>query len=423
MPNASPGLEGLKNELLERLSADEIATVMAENPHRAKNEIRSACARVFEGDHWQLVPAEEQERLVEGLIDTVFGLGPLEALLADEDITEIMVNGPYAVFYEREGKISPSAQCFENEEQVRALIDRIIGPLGRRIDEAAPMVNARLKQGHRVNAIIPPLALDGPVLTIRKFRERHYTLDELVEIGSLDAIACRFLRWAVRARKNIAVSGGTGSGKTTLLNALSCEIPRQERIITIEDSAELKFSSHPHVVRLEARPRNVEGIGEVSIRDLVINALRMRPDRIIVGECRGGEALDMLQAMNTGHDGSLTTLHANSVADVLTRLSTMVRYVADLPIGVIEAQITSALEVVVQLARSSNGRRSVREIASFAFSHEKGKGSVVSHFTWDHETGKGRWLNAPAWIDGLVHDGLANKEEVEEWKSGICSSS
>ncbi|MEG1398090.1 MAG: ATPase, T2SS/T4P/T4SS family, partial [Raoultibacter sp.] len=305
-------LEDIKARLQKRLSVDKIARLMTDNPQQAKNEIRSACRAVFAEEIELAVDDSEQEDLIEELIDTVFGLGPLEVLLEDESITEIMVNGTHSVYGEREGRLFKTSVVFSEEEQVRTLIDRIIGPLGRRIDESSPMVNARLAQGHRVHAIIPPLALDGPVLTIRKFRERVMTMDEMVTGKSMDKAMATFLTWAVAARKNIAVTGGTGSGKTTLLNALSCEIATTERIVTIEDSAELRFLEHPHVVRLEARPKNAEGTGEVTIRDLVINALRMRPDRIVVGECRGAEALDMLQAMNTGHDGSLTTLHANS---------------------------------------------------------------------------------------------------------------
>ena len=291
----------LKRQVEKTVSADVIASIMAENPERARNEVRSACKQAFEREAWAMVPPEARTRLAEELVDSVFGLGPLEGLLADESVTEVMVNGSRSIFYERGGVLHESDLSFADDDQVRALIDRIISPLGRRIDEASPMVSARLPQGHRVHAIIPPLSLDGPVLTIRTFTSRVLTLDDMMAGGSLDATTKQFLMWAVVARKNVAVSGGTGSGKTTLLNALSCHVPHTERIITIEDSAELRFLDHPHVVRLEARPRNAEGTGEVTIRDLVINALRMRPDRIIVGECRGGEALDMLQAMKKGY--------------------------------------------------------------------------------------------------------------------------
>ena len=251
---------------------------------------------------------QQRSYLVERLIDALFGYGVIEDMINDESITEIIANGPDKVFFEREGKLVESDRKFASTSELRALIDRILGPIGRRIDEASPMVNARLPQGHRVNVVVPPIALDGPYVTIRKFTTHVITLEEMLESGSIDQGLLSFLAWAVRMRKSIAVSGGTGSGKTTLLNALSCVIPHEERIVTIEDSAELRFFNHPNVARMEARPMNAEGTGEVTIRDLVINALRMRPDRIVVGECRGAEALDMLTAMNTGHDGSLTIL-------------------------------------------------------------------------------------------------------------------
>ena len=305
-------------------------------------------------------------------------------------------------------------------DQLRALIDRVLGPLGRRIDEASPMVNARLPEGHRVHVIIPPLALDGPVMTVRKFAKRVMTLDDMVATGSFDEAMRTFLVWAVRARKSIAVSGGTGSGKTTLLNALSCELPPSERIITIEDSAELRFLEHPHVVRLEARPRNAEGTGEVTIRDLVINALRMRPDRIVVGECRGAEALDMLQAMNTGHDGSLTTLHANSPADVVSRLATMVRYAVDLPVDVIESNVASAFEVVVQTARALDGSRFVSDVAELVYDGGKRCCRVRPLFMRGLAERVGRWVALPAWIDEVADIGVAEREEVERWKRTSC---
>jgi pilus assembly protein CpaF len=265
------------------------------------------------------------------------------------------------VFIERKGRLQAVPDiAFETHEQVRSLIDRILSPLGRRIDESSPLVSARLPQGHRVHAVLPPLALDGPHLTIRAFTQRVLTLEELQSGESFEAAVAQLLRWAVAARKSLAVIGGTGSGKTTLLNALSIHIPEGERIITIEDAAELKFNEHPHVVRLEARAANAEGLGEVSIRELVVNALRMRPDRIIVGECRADEAIDMLQAMNTGHDGSLTTLHANSPHEAVDRLVTMVRYAVDLPLDAIEAQIGNAFDLFVQTARLPHGRSLLR---------------------------------------------------------------
>lgn len=413
--------EELKRALYCRVSSDEIARLVAASPLRAKNEIKSACASIFEKEAWSGCSPEERASLIEELIHAVFGLGPLEALLHDEQVTEIMVNGSQSVFYEKAGRLYAHDRVFANDDQVRALIDRIIGPLGRRVDESSPMVNARLKEGHRVNAIIPPLALDGPTLTIRKFREYLYTLEEMVRLGSMDDPVRLFLSWAVLARKNIAVSGGTGSGKTTLLNALSCVIPPGERIVTIEDSAELKFLHHPHVVRLEARPRNAEGIGEVSIRDLVINTLRMRPDRIIVGECRGGEALDMLQAMNTGHDGSLTTLHANSSVDAITRLTTMVRYVADLPVSVIEAQIASALDLIVQTARASDGKRYIQEITTLERS-EGQKSEPCVLFRFDNARGRGEWFSPQVWLESFCDQGIISRAEASAWLQQTSSA-
>lgn len=284
------------------------------------------------------------------------------------------------------------------------------------------MVNARLPEGHRVHVIIPPLALDGPAMTVRKFAKRVMTLGDMVAAGSFDETMETFLTWAVRCRKSIAVSGGTGSGKTTLLNALSCELSPSERIITIEDSAELRFLEHPHVVRLEARPRNAEGAGEVTIRDLVINALRMRPDRIVVGECRGAEALDMLQAMNTGHDGSLTTLHANSPADVVSRLTTMVRYAVDLPVDVVESNVASAFEVVVQTARALDGSRFVSDVAELVYDGEKRCCSVRTLFVRGLAERSGRWVAFPSWIDEVSKVGVAECEEVQRWKHSLCSA-
>ncbi|MEF9875839.1 MAG: CpaF family protein [Gordonibacter sp.] len=415
-----PGFDRLREQVQLLVSVDEVAALQAENPERARNEVRSACRRVFGRMEWSRLSAERRRYLESELIDAIFGFGPLEALLADDAVTEIMVNGPKKVFFERDGRLCRSAQEFADDGQLRALIDRVLGPLGRRIDESSPMVNARLPQGHRVHAIIPPLALDGPVLTIRKFTKQVMTLEDMVAKGSFDQAMMWFLTWAVRARKSVAVSGGTGSGKTTLLNALSCVIPPEERIITIEDSAELRFLEHPHVVRLEARPRNAEGCGEVTIRDLVTNALRMRPDRIVVGECRGAEALDMLQAMNTGHDGSLTTLHANSPEESIARLTTLVRYGADLPVDVIEANIASAIDVVVQTARSLDGSRRVSEVVAFSYDREKRHCAVEHLFERGEGDRRGHWFSAPSWVAGLASRGSATEKEVEAWMRACC---
>ncbi len=387
---------------------------------RIENEIRSLCQAAFSQPAWSSVSSERRQRLVAQLIDSVFGFGPLNGLLEDASITEIMVNGPDKVYVERNGALELTAVRFVDEEQIRALMDRIVGPLGRRIDESSPMVNARLPQGFRVNAIIDPISLDGPILTIRKFSDRLLRLEDMACGGSLEPELIPFLSWAVTSRKNIAVSGGTGSGKTTLLNALSCFISEGERIITIEDSAELRFSPSAHVVRLEARPTNAEGLGQVSIRDLVANALRMRPDRIVVGECRGSEALDMLQAMNTGHDGSLTTLHANSTRETISRLVTMVRYSSDVPVEVVESYIATALDVVVQTARSLDGKRYVCELASFSFDEERRCCAVQKLYERPFFTDKGHWLMFPSWVDDLVRYGYATSQEVDQWKRQIC---
>ncbi|BAK45341.1 CpaF family protein [Eggerthella sp. YY7918] len=412
--------EVLKSQVHAMVSVDDIAVIMAENPSRARSELKSACRRAFEDPRWALTPPEQRRYLIKELMDATFGLGPLEALLADDTVTEIMVNGPDDVFFERDGRLYKSAQSFTDEGQLRALIDRVLGPLGRRIDEASPMVNARLPEGHRVHAVIPPLSLDGPVLTIRKFAQRVMTLNDMVAAGSFGNDMKVFLTWAVQARKSIAVSGGTGSGKTTLLNALSCELPKSERILTIEDSAELRFFEHPHVVRLEARPRNAEGAGEITIRDLVINALRMRPDRIVVGECRGPEALDMLQAMNTGHDGSLTTLHANSPTDAVARLTTMVRYAVDLPVDVIEANVASAFDVVVQTARALDGSRFISEVAEFFYDYDRRRCRVRTLYKRTIAERGGVWMALPAWIDEVVSHQVASEREVDAWKQTSC---
>jgi pilus assembly protein CpaF len=286
----------------------------------------------------------------------------LEPLLADETITEIMVNGPKKIFVERRGKVQRVNLAFESDEHLMRIIERIVAPLGRRIDESSPTVDARLKDGSRVNAVIPPISLNGPTLTIRKFFKKPLTIEDLIRFGSITEEAVEFLRASVIAAVNIVVSGGTGTGKTTFLNVLSSFIPSDVRIITIENAAELQLRQE-HVITLESRPPNVEGKGEVSIRDLVINSLRMRPDRIVVGECRGGESLDMLQAMNTGHEGSMTTLHANTTRDALSRLETMVLMAGmELPHRAIRDQVASAIDMIVQLERMRDGSRRVTSV-------------------------------------------------------------
>lgn len=356
-------VDSVKQRIAGLLQSSDFVHLTSTNRTQAKNELRCACERVFADDPWLEESESDRQRVIASVIDSVFGLGPIEPLMNDDHITEVMIMGTNPIYVERDGRLERTSISFASDEQVRALIDHVVGPVGRRIDELSPTVDARLPQGYRFHAIIPPLALDGPVVTIRKFHRHVMTLSEMTQNRTIDAGVERLLRAIVRSRKNVLVSGGTDSGKTTLLNALSCEIDPSERIVTIEDSAELRFFRHPHVVRLEARPVNAEGQGEFTIRSLVANALRMRPDRIVVGECRGAEALDMLQAMNTGHDGSLTTLHANSPHDAILRLQTLVCFGMDLPLDVIEAQIASAIDYFVHVQRDASGQRFVKEIA------------------------------------------------------------
>ena len=304
----------------------------------------------------------ERARLFEQIAAEILGLGPLQPLLEDDTISEIMVNGPKNVYIERKGRLHRVPVTFENNDHVMRIIDRIVAPLGRRIDESSPYVDARLQDGSRVNAVIPPISLVGPVLTIRKFSRNPITIEQLIQFGSITSEAVQFLKACVEARLNILISGGTGSGKTTLLNVMSSFIPNDERILTIENAAELQLRQE-HVVTLESRPPNIEGRGEVTIRDLVINALRMRPERIIVGECRGGETLDMLQAMNTGHDGSMTTAHANTPRDALSRVETMCLMAGmDLPVRAIREQVSSAVDLICQQERMRDGTRKVTTI-------------------------------------------------------------
>jgi pilus assembly protein CpaF len=325
-------------------------------------EIRRTIQSLFEqilAEENIVLSRPERARLFEQIAAEILGLGPLQALLEDDTITEIMVNGPKNIYIERKGKLHRVPVTFESNEHVMRIIDRIVAPLGRRIDESSPYVDARLHDGSRVNAVIPPISLVGPVLTIRKFSKNPITVDQMIQFGSITNEAVQFLKACVESRLNILISGGTGSGKTTLLNVLSGFIPSDERIITIENAAELQLRQE-HVVTLESRPPNIEGRGEITIRDLVINSLRMRPERIIVGECRGGETLDMLQAMNTGHDGSMTTAHANSPRDALARVETMCLMAGmDLPIRAIREQMASAVDLICQQERMRDGTRKV----------------------------------------------------------------
>ena len=359
-----PDLVGhYRDRLLEEIDLDELSRL---KPTQRRARLERILSTLLSADG-PVLASRDRSALIQRVVDDALGLGVLEPLLADESITEIMVNGPRDVFVERMGRLQRVPTTFASEEQLFQTIDRIVSTVNRRVDESSPMVDARLPTGERVNVIIPPLALDGPSLTIRRF-PRPYRLGELVEKGSLDVHAAHLLGACVRARLNIMISGGTGTGKTTFLNALSGLIPDHERIVTIEDAAELSLQQE-HVVRLESRPANVEGRGQVTIRDLVRNSLRMRPDRIVVGEVRGGETLDMLQAMNTGHEGSLATVHANSAFDAMGRLETLASMSElELPVATIRDQINSAIDVVVQLERGVDGTRRVSEVAALVSS-------------------------------------------------------
>lgn len=339
----------------------EVATMLAKMDSVTETDLESLIDE-FITENYPEIGRMDKGYITKSVQNEITGLGPLEDLIGDSSVSEIMVNGPNQVYVERKGKLVLSDVKFQDEEHVRRIIDRIVSPLGRRIDDSNPMVDARLKDGSRVNAIIPPLALCGSTITIRKFSDTPLTIENLMNFGSLSPEMAGFLEAGVRGKLNILVSGGTGSGKTTLLNVLSAFIPHDERIVTIEDAAELKLMQD-HVVSLESRPANLEGIGAITIRDLVRNALRMRPDRIVVGEVRGGETLDMLQAMNTGHDGSLTTAHANSARDALARIETMVMMAGmDLPVTAIRQQVSGALDLVVQQARLRDGSRKITSI-------------------------------------------------------------
>ncbi len=353
------------DELRDRVQARLISELDPNLDLSHKEEVRRTVLEVFN----QILETEnvilsraERARLFEEIAAEILGFGPLEPLLKDDTITEIMVNGPKQVYVERYGKLEKTDITFRDDDHVMRIIERIVAPIGRRVDEASPMVDARLPDGSRVNIVIPPISLVGPVITIRKFYRDPLTVEDLIRFGSLTREIAEFLEACVRARLNIIVSGGTGSGKTTLLNILSGFIPPDERIITIENAAELQLRQE-HVITLESRPPNIEGKGEITIRDLVINALRMRPDRIVVGEVRGGEALDMLQAMNTGHDGSMTTAHSNSPRDTLARLETMCLMAGmDLPVRAIREQIASAIDLIIHTDRLKDGSRKIVNI-------------------------------------------------------------
>jgi len=406
----------IQEELLNRMDMKKLTVQGVEREgleENARENIRQIIDEVVANG--RLPEGIDPERLELDVFNEAMRLGPLEELLADDSVNEIMVNGPDQVYVERGGKLVLSDCQFADDASVLAVIERIISPLGRRCDESQPYVDARLPDGSRVNAIIAPLALSGPTITIRKFSKRALSVEDFIRFGTWTQDAAEFMRLCVILRKNVIVAGGTGSGKTTLLNLLSGYIPHSERIVTVEDAAELRLQQ-PHVVRLEARPPNIEGKGAVPIRDLVKNCLRMRPDRIIVGECRGGEALDMLQAMNTGHDGSLTTVHANSPRDVISRLETMVLMSGmDLPSRAIREQIASAVDIIIHESRMSDGSRKVTAITEvtglegsqivmqdlFAF-QQTGVDSSGKIIGVMHPTGA-----VPTWIDQVKSRGIA----------------
>ncbi|MCA1988905.1 MAG: CpaF family protein [Desulfarculus sp.] len=424
---AGPDLDRIKlaihQRLLEEMDLKRLDLEAGKDPAKAqelRQETKRVIDRLLDEEAAAVKDRELRQRLAAQVLDEALGLGPLESLLADESVNEIMCNGANDIFVERRGKLELTGARFLSDRHLRTTIERIVAPLGRRIDELSPMVDARLKDGSRVNAVIPPLAVDGPLLTIRKFAATPLEVKDLVAFGTLNQSMAQLLETCVKARLNIVISGGTGSGKTTLLNVLSSFIPDGERIVTIEDSAELKLKQR-HVCRLESRPPSLEKTGEITIRDLVRNALRMRPDRIVVGECRGAEALDMLQAMNTGHDGSLTTLHANSPRDALRRLETLVMFAGfELPSRAIREQVASAIHLIIQENRLPDGSRRVVNITEVAGM----EGDVITMqdiFTFQ-QTGvdaqgkvQGRFLASgfiPRFMTALEEKGLSVPREI-----------
>ncbi len=355
-----------KRRVHARLLSEADASRLSRLPRQALLEQVTLSAVRLLAEENAALTGRQRDSLVQSVLHELVGLGPIEPLLEDESVTEIMVNGPAQVYVERFGRLTLTDVCFDDEAHLRRIIERVLAPLGRRADESSPMADARLADGSRVNIILPPLSVHGPILTIRKFAKTPLLVSDLIQLGTLTEPAADFLRGCVEKRLNILVSGGTGSGKTTTLNALSSFIPASERIVTIEDAAELQLQQ-AHVVTLESRPPNLEGRGEITIRQLVRNALRMRPDRLLLGEVRGGEALDLLQALNTGHDGSVSTIHANSPRDALSRLETLTLMAgADLPLRAVREQVASAVQLVVQQQRLSNGSRRVTQVSEVA---------------------------------------------------------
>jgi pilus assembly protein CpaF len=363
--NAATGAGNSYHDLKTRVQTRLLSELDQSMDLTRRAEVRATIEELFNAilsEESMVLSRAERQRLFEAIVAEILGFGPIEPLLADEGITEIMVNGPKNVFVERKGNLTRANVTFEDDEHVMRILDRIVAPLGRRVDESSPLVDARLPDGSRVNAVIRPIALVGPTITIRKFFKKPLTVEDLIRFGSMTKEIAEFMRACVISKLNVIVSGGTGSGKTTLLNVLSGFIPNDERIVTIENAAELQLRQE-HVVTLESRPANIEGKGTITIQDLVVNSLRMRPDRIVVGECRSGEALDMLQAMNTGHDGSLTTLHSNSPRDTISRLEVMCLMAGmDLPVRAIREQIASAIDVIIHQERMRDGSRKIVKI-------------------------------------------------------------
>src|SRR6187402_739251 len=381
---------------------------IAVDPNELRDRVTADVRRLLNDEPG--IAREDRERLTAEILDDILGYGPLERLIADDSITEIMCNGPDDVWIERGGKLYETTVRFTDESHLRRIINKIVSQIGRRIDESSPMVDARLPDGSRVNAIIAPLSLSGPLLTIRKFSRRRLSMEDMINIGSLSEQSVEFLSRCIEAQCNMLISGGTGSGKTTLLNALSASIPNNERIVTIEDAAELSLHQR-HVLRLEARPPNIEGEGHIPIRDLVRNSLRMRPDRIIVGEVRGAEALDMLQAMNTGHDGSLSTVHANSTDDVIKRLEVLVLMAVDLPVVSIHRQIASAIDVVVQITRLPGGKRKVSQISEVA-GYDADRAALIVRDIYNFRDGQVLHPTGylPTFVDSLIAKNLLKLE-------------
>ena len=413
--------ERLKASLVDRLGLATVAGMLcAEEPGQVRAELAVALEAILNTQGYEGLLDDERSLLVRQVVDEVCGLGPIQPLLEDASITEVMINGCDSIFYEREGELFEAETSFDSPEQIMIAIDRILAPLGRRLDRSSPLVSARLANGDRVNAVASPIAIDGPAVTIRKFSDRVRTLGRLVELGSVPGWYAQLLAWAVRARRSIAVAGSTGSGKTTLLNALSCEIPLGERIVTIEDSAELRFDAHPNVVSLETRDASIEGSGEITIRDLVKNALRMRPDRIVVGEVRGEECIDMLQAMNTGHDGSLTTLHAGSAQEAVLRLVLMARFGMDLPTALIEEQIATAVDLLVMARRMPDGTRVVASMSEVTRGPEGGV-ELGECVTFDESRRTWRLAREPLFVTTAVSEGVVGEREVMAWRER-CSS-